>query len=187
MAKSKHILRYIIIGIITVILLAVIGALLFVSLTISSLNDSMAVKKQQLLAAFDVRKEALFELGDLLEDKMSLDRNAFERLYLAQKQLDDAKTDSEISAANIQVDEAIDNLVFVMKDKYLYLEGEDVQAVEDESETANNRIVMETIDYNKDVVDYNATASTFPGNVIVDIFGYEQSALVFEIIDVSRG
>ena len=58
---------------------------------------------------------------------------------------------------------------------------------EDEIETANNRIVMETIDYNKDVVDYNATASTFPGNVIVDIFGYEQSALVFEIIDVSRG
>lgn len=45
MAKSKHILRYIIIGIITVILLAVIGALLFVSLTISSLNDSMADRK----------------------------------------------------------------------------------------------------------------------------------------------
>lgn len=186
-AKSKHILRYIIVGIVTIILLAVIGALLFIGITLSSLNDSIALKRQEVFSAFDARKEALFELTDLLEDKMSLDRDAFESLYSAQKQLDNAKTDEEISNANIQVDAAIDNLIFVMKDKYLYLEGEEVQAAEEKITTANNRIVIETVDYNKDVLDYNATASTFPGNAIISILGYNESETVFEIIAVSRG
>ena len=118
---------------------------------------------------------------------MSLDRDAFERLYVAQKQLDDAKTDEEISNANVQVDEAIDNVIFIMKDKYLQLEGEDVIAVEDKITTANNRIVIETVDYNKDVLDYNATAGTFPGNILADILGYNKSETTFEIIAVSRG
>lgn len=187
MAKSKNILRAVIISIVTVILLTVIGAVLFIGITLSSLNDSIALKKQDVFSAFDARKEVLFELADLLEDKMSLDRDAFERLYLAQKQLDDAKTDEEISNANIQVDEAIDNVIFVMKDKYLYLEGEDVIAVEEKITTANNRIVIETVDYNKDVLDYNATAGTFPGNILVDILGYNKSETAFEIIAVSRG
>ena len=187
MAKSKNILRAVIISIVTVILLTVIGAVLFIGITLSSLNDSIALKKQDVFSAFDARKEALYELADLLEDKMSLDRDAFERLYLAQKQLDDAKTDEEISNANIQVDEAIDNVIFVMKDKYLYLEGEDIISVEEKITTANNRIVIETIDYNKDVIDYNTTANTFPGNILVDILGYNKSKTTFEIIAVSRG
>ena len=46
---------------------------------------------------------------------------------------------------------------------------------------------METIDYNKDALDYNATANVFPGNVLVDILGLNQKETVFEIIDVNRG
>lgn len=187
MANSKKTLRIVIISIVTLIVLAVIGAVLFIGVTLSSLNNSIAVKKAQVITAFSARDEAVVELAGFLEDKMSLDRDAFERLHVARKQLSDAVTDEEISNANIQVDEAIDNLIFVMKDKYLYLENEEIQAVEEKIETANNRIVMETIDYNKDVLDYNTTAKTFPGNVLVDILGLNQKEIVFEIIDVNRG
>lgn len=187
MAKSKKALRIVIISLVTIIILAVIGAVLFVGITLSSLNDSISLKKQQVMAAFSARDEAVVELTGLLEDKMSLDRDAFERLHVARKQLSDAVTDEEISEANIQVDEAIDNVIYVMKDKYLYLEGEDVQAAEEKIETANNRIVMETIDYNKDVLDYNATTDIFPGNVLADVLGLNQKETVFKIIDVYRG
>ena len=113
---------------------------------------------------------------------MTFDKEPFENLKKANAQLKKADTIEEITNANLKVDSAIDGLVFVMRDKYLYLEGEDVLNVITEVDNARSRIVLEYTEYNTTAADYNYAVDNFPGSMFAYIFGYEKTD-TFKTVD----
>lgn len=173
---------FIFIGIAGFILLLLIASLVFVFVKMQSLDASLEQGKKDITVAFDKRQEVTDKLVNILESKMTFDKEPFENLKKANAELEKADTVEEITNANLKVDSAIDRLVYVMRDKYLYLEGEDVLNVITEVDNARSRIVLEYTEYNTTAADYNYAVDNFPGSMFADIFGYEKTD-TFKIVD----
>lgn len=174
-SKKREKRFFIFIGIVGFILLLLIASLVFVFVKMQSLEASLEEGKKNITVAFDKRQEVTDKLVKMLEGKMTFDKEPFENLKKANAQLKKADTVEEITNANLKVDSAIDGLVYVMRDKYLYLEGEDVLNVITEVDNARSRIVLEYTEYNTTAADYNYAVDNFPGSMFAYIFGYEKT------------
>lgn len=180
--KKKRVGLWITFGSIGFIILLLIGCLAFVEVSINDLGSSLDKKQSEVVDAYDARAKVLDRLTDSLKSKMSLDPDVFVKLEKAEKNLEEAEGVKALSDANLEVDKAIDNVIFVMRDKYYYLETPEILAIEDEIDSSRSRIVIESTDYNDTVKDYNYAIENFPGDFLSSIFGHESSE-VFQIVD----
>lgn len=180
--KKKHVGLWITLGSIGFIVLLLIGCLVFVEVSINDLESSLDKKQSEVVAAYDARSKVLDTLSKALKSKMSLDPEVFTKLENAEKNLESADGVKALSDANLEVDKAIDNVIFVMRDKYYYLETPELLAIEEEIDSSRSRIVIESTDYNDTVKDYNYAIKNFPGDFLSNIFGHE-GAEVFQIVD----
>ena len=182
MAKKRGKGFIISIGIVGFVLLLLIASLIFVFVSMQNLRDSLEQGKKDIIVSFEKREEVTDKLVNILKSKMTMDGEPFEKLEKVNDQLKKAETVEEITNANLNVDTAIDRLVYVMRDKYLYLEGEDVLNVITEIDNARSRIVLEYTEYNTIAADYNYAVDNFPGSLFASIFGYEKTD-TFKIVD----
>lgn len=182
MAKKKSTARLVTLGVLGFIVFLLLGSLVFVEIAIVSLNSSMEQKQTEVVAAFDERSLAVNELVKALKPKMSLDPKPFEDLANAEKQLNASKDVKSLSEANLKVDLAIDNLVYVMQDKYNYLETPEILDIEADIDSARNRIVMESTDFNSVAKEYNFATTNFPGDFLSSIFGHTTTE-IFKIVE----
>ena len=90
-----------------------------------------------------------------------------------------------LSDANIKVDSAIDNLIFVLVDKYIYLESPEVLDIESEIDTARNRIVIASTDFNNVANEYNFAVQNFPGDFLSNIFNHTTTETL-KIVNYSK-
>ncbi len=175
MAKGKSVARNILISILCLILTLVIASLVFVGVSISSLNSSIETKKIQVVNTFNERKPIIEKLTVRLKIGMSAEKKCFDDIENAQKELERANSVSELSAANKKLQKALDNLRNVMLDKYLYLENEKVMDIEDDLDTVNSRIIIACSNYNEDVGEFNVIIDNFPGDMLAKVFGFEKA------------
>ena len=169
-------------GIVGFVFLLLIGSLVFVEVSINDLGSSLDTKQSEVIAAYEARSKVIDTLEGALKPRMSLDPDVFTKLEKAEKQLKNAEGVKELSDANLEVDQAIDNLIFVMRDKYYYLETPELLAIEEDIDSARSRIVIETTDYNDTAKDYNYAIKNFPGDFLSNIFGHESSE-TFQIVE----
>lgn len=180
--KKKRVGLWVTLGIIGFIILLMLASLVFVEVSINNLSSSLEQKQTEVIAAYEARSKVLEKLTGSVESRMSLDPDVFTKLKNAQKALETAEDVKACSEANLEVDSAIDNLIFVMRDKYYYLETPEIWEIEDEIDSARSRIVIETTDYNDVANDYNFAISNFPGDFLSLIFGHE-STETYQIVD----
>lgn len=182
MAKKKRTALWVTLGILGFVVVLLIGCLVFVEVSIKNLDSSLTEKQAQVVAAFEARSRAIDDLSDAVKSKMDLDPQVFTNLEKAEKELEAAKTVKELSDANLKVDTAIDNLFFVLRDKYYYLEGSDLWVIEEDIDSARSRIVIEYTDFNDTANDYNYAISNFPGDFLSNLFKHSK-ADVFQVVD----
>lgn len=182
MARKKRTALWVTLGILGFVIALLLGCLVFVEISIKNLDSSLDEKQEQVVAAFEARSEVLNTLSDNLKSKMSLDPGVFTELENAEKQLKAATDVKAMSDANLRVDTAIDNLFFVMRDKYYYLEGPELWEIEEEIDSTRSRIVIESTDYNEVAKDYNYAISNFPGDFLSNIFEHNETE-VFQIVE----
>jgi len=187
--KKKRLGLWITLGIVGFVLLLLIGSLVFVEISINDLSSSLDTKKVEVVGAFEARSKVSDKLINTFKIKMSQDPNdlkklqdAFAKLEVAEKKLKKANDVKALSDANLEVDTAIDNLIFVMRDSYYYYETPDVLTMEEEMDSARSRIVIEYTDYNDVAKEYNYVIENFPGDFLSNIFGHENSE-TFQIVD----
>lgn len=182
MAKKKRVGLWVTLGIVSFILILLIGALIFTFVSVKNLNSEIIQKKADVIAAYEARQEHTAKLMNALEKKMSLDPKPFKDLKNAEAELKKATTVKEFSDVNIKVDTAIDFLVFKLRDKYLYLEDNTIMSIQEDIDSARSRIVMESTDYNTVAKDYNFAIENFPGSLAADVLKYEKVD-TFQIVD----
>lgn len=182
MAKKKRTVLWITLGILGFVIVLLIGSLAFVEFSIRSLDSSLTEKQGQVVEAFEARSKVIDDVTDALKGKMSLDPKAFTELENAEKELEAANDVKALSDANLKVDQAIDNLFFVLRDKYAYLDNAALWPIEEELDSARSRIVIESTDYNDVAKDYNYAIANFPGDFLSNIFDHN-SADTFQIVD----
>lgn len=182
MAKKKRTALWVTLGILGFVVVLLIGSLVFVEITIKNLDSSLEEKQAQVVAAFEARAKVIDDLTGAIKSKMSLNPEVFTQLEKAEKELSEAKDVKSLSNANLKVDQAIDNIIFVMRDKYVYLDNADLWPVEEEMDSARSRIVIESTDFNSVAKDYNYAISNFPGDFLSKIFGHT-STDSFQIVD----
>ena len=180
--KKKSLGLWIALGIIGFVILLMVGSLVFVEVSINNLSTSLEQKQTEVIAAYEARSKTLEKLTGMIESKMKLNSDVFTRLERAEAALEKAEDVKALSDANLEVDSAIDNLIFVMRDKYYYLETPEVWEIEDEIDSARSRIVLKTTDYNDVAKDYNFAIENFPGDFLSSIFGHEGTE-TFQIVD----
>ncbi|MBE6761337.1 MAG: LemA family protein [Ruminococcaceae bacterium] len=182
MAKKKRTALWVTLGILGFVIALLLGCLIFVEASIKNLDSSLDEKQGQVVAAFESRSEALKDLSNAVKSKMDLDPQVFTELENAEKQLKAAADVKAMSDANLRVDTAVDNLFFVLRDKYYYLEGPELWKIEEDIDSARSRIVIESTDYNKVAKDYNYAISNFPGDFLSNIFEHNKTE-VFQIVE----
>ena len=182
MEKKKKTGRIITISILCLVAFLLLGSLVFVEVTIVTLNSSLEEKQIDVVEAFEARSKAVDELVSKIQSKMDLETKSFNTLADAEKQLKAATDVKSLSEANLKVDAAIDNLVFVMADKYPYLETPEVLDIESDIDSARNRIVMESTDFNEVANEYNFVVKNFPGDFLSSIFSHQPTE-TFKIVD----
>jgi len=182
MAKKKRIGLWVTVGILGFVVLLLVGSLVFVEVTIRNLDSTLDERQVEVVAAYEARTEAVNKLVSRIKPKMDLDADAFKTLESAEKLLKDANDVKSRSEANLEVDKAIDNLVFVMLDKYMYLNTPEVIEIESEIDTARSRIVLATTNFNDVAKEYNFAVENFPGNFLSNIFKHTTTE-TFKIVD----
>ena len=182
MEKKKKTGRIITISVLCFVAFLLLGSLVFVEVSIVTLNSSLEEKQIDVVEAFEARSKAVDELVSKIQSKMDLETKSFNTLADAEKQLEAATDVKSLSEANLKVDAAIDNLVYVMADKYPYLETPEVLDIESDIDSARNRIVMESTDFNEVANEYNFAVQNFPGNFLSNIFSH-QTTETFKIVD----
>lgn len=182
MVKKKRIALWVTLGILGFIVLLLIGSLVFVEVSVKNLDSSLEEKQGQVVAAFEARSKVLADLTGAVKSKMSLDPQVFTELEAAEKELKTATDVKALSDANLRVDTAIDNLFFVLRDKYYYLENDDLWVIEEEIDSARSRIVIESTDFNDVAKDYNYAIANFPGNFLSNIFKHTKTE-TFQIVE----
>lgn len=183
MAKKKRTALWVTVGILGFVVALLIGSLVFVEITIKNLDSSLDQKQGQVVEAFEARSKAINTLTATFKGRMSSDPEVFTQLEKADKELKAAKEVKALSDANLKVDLAIDKLIFVLRDKYPYLQvDEKFGAVTEEIDTARNRIIMMSTGFNDVARDYNYAVSNFPGDFLSNIFGHNETE-IFQIVD----
>ena len=182
MEKKKKTGRIVFISILCFVAFLLLGSLVFVEVSIVTLNSSLEEKQTDVVEAFEARSKAVNELVAIIKSKMDLETKSFSTLAEAEKALKAATDIKSLSEANLKVDAAIDNLVYVMADKYPYLESPEVLDIESDIDSARNRIVMESTDFNDVANEYNFAVRNFPGNLLSSIFSH-QTTETLKIVD----
>lgn len=188
MAKKKRTALWVTVGILGFIVILLLGSLVFVEVSIKNLDSSLDEKQNQVVAAFEARSKVITKLTGVLKSKMSLDPEVFTEIEKAEKQLKSATDVKALSDANLRVDTAIDKLIYVMREKYYYLDNAALWPIEEDMDSARSRIVIESTDFNSVAKDYNYAIENFPGDFLSEIFGHvkTESFKIVEYKDIRK-
>ena len=97
-----------------------------------------------------------------------------------------AGTIAEKLAANDQLTNSLDELIYMVRENYPQLYGDkQFTHLMDSLEGTENRIGIARLDYNKVVEKYNSTIKKFPTNLTASMFGFE-AAVYFEADPADR-
>ena len=180
--KKKRIGFWVTLGVIGFIVLLLLSSLVFVAVTMKNLNASIEKNQAEVVTAYKARNDAVAELVNELKPKMSNETKVFELLEKAEQELSVATDTKSLSEANIKVDAAVNNIIYVMIKKYYHFETPFVLEIEEKIDGARNRIVTECTNYNKVAKDYNFAVQNFPGDFIAKLADYEKVDL-FQIVN----
>ncbi len=165
---------------ITVVLL-LLGALLFVELSIKDLESTIKEEQVDVEEAFDARSVETKDFIKILNDKMkeipeklTKLESAIAKLEKAEETLEKASGVKAMSEASVKVDLAINNIIDTINNEYDFLKiALSETGIAEEIDTARHRIVISITNYNKVVDEYNSVIQNFPGDFIANIFGHE--------------
>lgn len=173
MAKSKGILKWVLIGIISFVLVVVIGLTVFICVSLNSLESTMDEQNQKIKAALVKKADAMVELVDIVEEpskNMGDFSQYFNKVREAQKTVSKANTIKELSAAYLTLDTAYNELMSVEAEAFGFCEMDEAK---DDIESAQNMLVIEVDAHNVAAKEYNEAIAQFPGSLISGVFGFD--------------
>jgi LemA protein len=159
---------------------AVVGGFIVMLIVFSvSKYNTLVGKSESVDSSWAQVQNVLQRRADLIPNLVSTvkgyaahEKEIFENVAAARAKLAGAKTPSEASAANGQLDSALSRLLVIAENYPQLKASESFVRLQDELAGTENRIAVERKRYNDDVRDFNATIKRFPSNMVAGLLSF---------------
>jgi LemA protein len=160
--------------------LAAIGGVLVLLVLFSvSRYNSLVGKSETVDSSWAQVQNVLQRRADLIPNLVATvkgyaahEKEIFEQVANARAKLAGARTPSEASAANGELDSALSRLLVIAENYPQLKANENFIRLQDELAGTENRIAVERKRYNDDVRDFNSTIKRFPSNMVAGMFSF---------------
>ena len=168
-----------------VLLVVVVVGVGFGAMTIMTYNDLVTAKLEaentwtHIQIQFERKLELIPQLIEIVENYTEYEQETLTMITELRTQwLSLNGTPSEQANISSQLNMAFNTLFVAIQENYPTLYADILyQELFDEITGTENRITQAKLDYNDDVTTYNTKLATFPGNMIVGMFGLEPMIL----------
>ncbi len=162
------------------IALIAVGAIVFIGVLwfIGSYNglvradETVNEKWANVQTAYQRRADLIPNLVETVKGYASHEKEVFTTVTEARAAIMNAKTPSQLQAADTQLTAALKTL-FAVAENYPNLKAnENFLSLQDELAGTENRVKVERDIYNQAVKDYSIKIRRFPTNIVANIFGF---------------
>lgn len=175
--------RILLTGAIAVFVAAIMGCIIFVGTCVATYNQLVDMQEEVSRAEANVetmmqrRLELIPDLVSTVQAYTKHEEKVFEDIANARKELGDSLSSGDleqISEANENLSVAVNNLVALAENYPDLTSGQQYTSLMDQLEGSVNRITIARESYNEEVANYNKKVRHFPGNIIANLFGFEE-------------
>ena len=183
--KKKGIAAIGIIGIIAAIAIVLVGFYVGVHNSIVKLETIVDEKGSGIKTQLQRRADLVPNLVNTVQGYTDHEQTVIDSITEARKSIAGASTIKEMSAANDQLNAALQSLNVVVENYPDLKSSQNFINLQDELAGTENRIATARKDYNEAVKEYNTKISTIPASIIAGMMG-KQKKDFFEVSDESK-
>ncbi len=178
--------KWIIIGVILLVLIAFGGSCVGKYNQLMTLNESVTTAWAQVENVLQRRNDLIPNLVNTVKGYAAQEQKVFIDVTEARAKVGGATTIPEKVDANNQLTAALGRLLLVVERYPDLKSNQNFLALQDELAGTENRIAVERMRYNETVKAYNVFVRHFPNNVIAGIFGYARENVYFKAEDEAK-
>lgn len=165
-----------------IVLIAIVAIVGLVALSSIGTYNSLVIKRETVatkLADVDTtlqeRADKIPNLVNTVKGYMKHEEAVIDKITDARKNLLNANSIEEKSAANNELTDSINALMVVVENYPDLKASQDFINLQDELSASENKIANARRNYNEAVNDYNTQVQTFPSNVLAGMFNFEKA------------
>jgi LemA protein len=173
---------------ITIVVLILLGAGMYVSTKNTLVQKNEAVKSawSQVDVVLQRRADLIPNLVETVKGITKQEQAVFGEIAQARSQLLSASTPAEKIAANGRVDSALGRLLAITENYPQLKSSENFLRLQDELAGTENRIAVERKNYNDTLQDYNTYVQQFPNSLFASWAGFKKNDAYFAASEGSR-
>jgi LemA protein len=156
-------------GFVIIVILAAVGG--YNSLV--GKNETVDSSWAQVQNVLQRRADLIPNLVATVKGYAAHEKEIFEQVANARARLAGARTPTEASAANNQLDSALSRLLVIAENYPQLKANENFVRLQDELAGTENRIAVERKRYNDDVRVFNQSIRRFPSNMVAKLFSFQ--------------
>ncbi|MFA4973378.1 MAG: LemA family protein [bacterium] len=178
--------KWIILGVILLVLIAFGGSCVGKYNQLMTLNESVTTAWAQVENVLQRRNDLIPNLVNTVKGYAAQEQKVFIDVTEARAKVGGATTIPDKVDANNQLTAALGRLMLVVERYPDLKSNQNFLALQDELAGTENRIAVERMRYNETVKAYNVFVRHFPNNVIAGIFGYARENVYFKAEDEAK-
>lgn len=136
--------------------------------------ESVDAQWKQVESQYQRRFDLIPGLVESVKAVMSQEQEVFGQLAEARSKYSGAQTPSDRAAAAGEVESSLSRLLVIMENYPQLKSAETTQTFMAQLEGTENRISVERMRYNDTARSYNVRIKRFPGNVVANIFNFDE-------------
>lgn len=168
----------------TWITLGIIGALVLILLmwvggtynTLVALDENVNNMWGNVQTAYQRRADLIPNLVATVKQYTDYEGPLLEEITKARASVGSASTPEQLSSAGAEMNSALSRLLVVVENYPNLKANENFLDLQTQLEGTENRIKVERDNYNAAVRDYNIKVRRVPGNIVANMFGFDQKS-----------
>lgn len=162
-------------GIVSLVILIVVGSLIGSYNGLVSMNEDVNSGYAQIQNVIQRRADLIPNLVETVKGYASHESETFQAITEARSQIDSATNPGELAEANDALTQSLERLMVVVENYPELKANENFLNLQDELAGTENRISVERKNYNDVVRTFNTKVRSFPTNIIAEMFNFNQA------------
>ncbi len=176
MTLSKQNKKWIIIGVIALIVVIIVGSIIGTYNSMVTAKEGVTDKESTISIQLQRRNDLIPNLVSTVKGYAAHEEKVISDVTDARAKLAGAKTSDELANADAELSSALNRLMVVVENYPDLKASENFRSLQVQLEGTENRITVARNDFNKAAREYNTYIKKFPKNIFASIFGFDEIA-----------